>query len=178
MIYVFAGHTPGKDSGAVSGQWVEANLTKELRDLVTTELKALGATFQVDDDGMLLKEVIASIHTSERDVILDIHFNAGSPAATGTEVVIPVNAGAHEKANAAALLALINKASGIPSRGVIDETQTARKRLGIMRPNGLNMLVEVCFITNTKDMELYQSHKAAIAKAIAELLVNAQSQIQ
>lgn len=44
-------------------------------------------------------------------------------------------------------------------------------RLALMREEGMNALIEVCFITNWNDLQRYRKAKQAIARDIAAVLV-------
>jgi N-acetylmuramoyl-L-alanine amidase len=60
---------------------------------------------------------------------------------------------------------------GIKNRGVINEAQSHRGRLGLMREKGIVCLLELCFISNKSDIEAYQENKEALAKDIADLVI-------
>lgn len=170
-IIISAGHG-GTDPGAVSGSYIERNLTIELRNLIVTELKALGVSALVDDDKNALKQTLAWLRGKfgSRDILFDIHWNAASnPEAKGSEIIIPDVASQFEKDLAKALLKVLTEL-GFRDRGVKPEALTARKRLGWMRPVAENVLIEVCFISNITDMKLYEANKQNIAKKIASVL--------
>lgn len=170
-IIISAGHG-GTDPGAVSGNYVERELTIELRNLVVAELRALGINPLVDSNTNALKETLAWLRGKfgARDILFDIHWNAaGSPDAKGTEVIVPDRFSQFEKDLAKALLKVFTDL-GFKDRGVKPEALTARKKLGWMRPTAENVLLEVCFITNTMDMKLYEANKHNISKRIASVL--------
>jgi len=183
MIYVFAGHVsdktdPDHDPGAAGNGYVEADLTTILRNKVAGILRASGASVTVDSDGDSLKAVLDKTASTEKDVIFDIHWNAATPAATGTEIFIPDRHTDLEKKFAKKIVDAISSIMGIKNRGVKTEAQSARKRLGVMRPNGINMLLEVCFISNKSDMERYLSNIDLVAKAIANVLIEAENAVR
>lgn len=171
-IIISAGHG-GIDSGAVSGSYIERDLTIELRNLVVAELKALGVTALVDDNKNALKETLAWLRGKfgSKDILFDIHWNAASPQAKGTEVIVPDQASQFENNLAKAILKVFTDL-GFKDRGVKPESLTARKRLGWMRPTAENVLLEVCFISNATDMKLYQANKTNISKQLANVLFN------
>jgi len=183
MIYVFAGHVadktdPDYDPGASANGFVEADLSATLRNKVANLLKAAGAKVTVDSDGDSLKAVLAKTDSSEKDVIFDIHWNAGVAGATGTEVFIPDRHTDFEKKFAKKIVDSIGAIMGLKVRGVKTEAQSARKRLGVMRPLGINMLVEICFLTNKSDMEKYLNNIDIVAKAISNVLIEAENAMQ
>jgi N-acetylmuramoyl-L-alanine amidase len=165
--YVLAGHSL-TDPGAVANGLKEADLARELRNLTVNHLP-LGS-FKVDDDRDNLATVISKIKSKDTDIICDIHFNAATPAATGVEVIVPLRATPKELALAKDVADKFSKIMGIKNRGVKDESKTARGRLGIMAVNGVNVLIEVCFITNPNDVKAYQDNKEALALSLANSL--------
>lgn len=178
MIFLSAGHNPNgpnPDPGAVANGVREADLTVELRNLVATELSKLGAMVTTDHDNEPLAEYLRRIKPGNASVVCEIHFNASdNPKATGVETIVPATADHNELAMAAELSAVINKHTGLLLRGnngVITESDSHRGRLAIMRKEGMNALIEVCFISNITDLARYRKAKTQIAKDIAAVLV-------
>ena len=172
-IFLSAGHS-NADPGAIGNGYKEADLTKELRGLVACEIvKDTSIILSLDQDLWTSGETARRIGllSKEGDVLCDIHFNAATPQATGTEVLIPDEHSTMEKKIAAELSSGIASVLNIKNRGVKTEGQSARGKLVFMRPKGRNILIEVCFITNATDMQSYQSKKSAVAKFIAETLI-------
>ena len=171
-LFPLAGHH-NHDSGAVSNGVKEADLTKELRNLVLCELDEFGfVDYETDNDNDSLGVVIKKIHPTATDVVFDIHFNASSnPEATGTEVLISSQAGEKSKALATEVAAYTANLLGIKNRGVKTEAESARGRLAILNLKGAACLLEVCFITNPNDLKSYHANKERLAKALAVLLI-------
>lgn len=170
-LFLIAGHG-GKDPGAISGSYIERDLAIELRFLINDELKKLNIVPTMDGNNNYLALTLRWLRgkLSAKDVIIDIHWNAASnPAVGGTEVIIPKTSSQYERTFASAIASTI-ASIGFKNRGVKPETETARKRLGIMRPNAENILIEVCFITNPQDMLLYQKSKQILAKKLAYII--------
>ena len=175
-IIISAGHG-GTDPGASGNGYIERDLAIELRNLIVSELKALGISALSDDDKNALKQTLLWLRGkfTTGDILLDIHWNAaGNPDANGSEVIIPQIASAFEKDLAAAILKCFTS-FGYRDRGVKPETETARKSLGWMRPNAENILIEVCFISNITDIKLYQANKQGIARRVAATLAHFRS---
>lgn len=175
-IIISAGHG-GTDPGASGNGFIERDLAIELRNLIISELKALGISAMSDDDKNALKQTLLWLRGkfTTGDILLDIHWNAASnPEANGSEVIIPQIASTFEKDLAAAILKCFTS-FGYRDRGVKPETETARKSLGWMRPNAENILIEVCFISNVTDMKLYQANKNGIARRLAATLAHFRS---
>ena len=103
--------------------------------------------------------------------MLDIHWNAASSKARGTEVIVPDKPSLFETSLAKEILDVF-VSNGFTSRGVKTESQTARKRLGWMIPAAENILIEMAFLTNTLDLELYKAVKYKLAKELAAVIKN------
>jgi N-acetylmuramoyl-L-alanine amidase len=180
MIYLSAGHTPkglNQDPGAIGNGYKEADLTVELRDLTTKILKDNGMTVWNDNDTVRLPEVLKAINSTEKDVVCDIHFNAGPPTATGVEVLIPSRHTAIESEIASKLVVMLAGIMKIRSRGVKTESDSQHKTIGILREQGINLLIEICFISNATDMAYYQASKRKVAEAIALILEEAEGKL-
>ena len=166
-IIISAGHG-GNDPGAVANGYTERDLAIEFRELLVKELLLLGVKPLIDDNKNALKETLAWLtgKYSSKDILLDIHWNAASSKARGTEVIVPDNASIFEN-NFAKNILNVFVSNGFVNRGVKPESQTARKRLGWMRPPAENILIEMGFITNLLDINLYQNLKYKLAKELA-----------
>lgn len=192
MIFICAGHASEKghnyDCGAVStykGKKItEAELTKDLRDSIVTYINGYNATadekviIKTDEDDWNLSETIKNAGTTEKDIVFDIHFNAATPAATGVEVFYPTDHTQLEKMYADLICKKINTVTGLYYRGIKTEDKCRHGRLGIMRPKGINLLVEICFMTNENDMMVYFKHYDELVKEIAEILIKADNELK
>lgn len=170
-LFISAGHG-GVDPGASGNGFIEAVLTIALRRLLVVELQKLGIQANIDPDTNALRKTLAWLRGKfgSRDILLDLHWNASPDnKANGSEIVVPENASEFELNLSNALLKVFTDI-GFRSRGVKSETETARGRLGWMRPNAENVLIEVCFITNKSDMLLYNNSRNIIAKRLAYVL--------
>ena len=166
-IIISAGHG-GNDPGAVANGYTERDLAIEFRELLVKELLLLGVKPLIDDNKNALKQTLSWLtgKYSSKDILLDIHWNAASSKARGTEVIVPDNASIFEN-NFAKNILNVFVSNGFVNRGVKPESQTARKRLGWMRPPAENILIEMGFITNLLDINLYQNLKYKLAKELA-----------
>jgi N-acetylmuramoyl-L-alanine amidase len=180
-IFISAGHSNvlGKDRGASGNGFIEGILTVEQRNLIVKELKKLGAKVIIDDNDSILSQTMAFFRnkTTKNCILVDLHWNASSPQATGTEVLVPASPTKFENDLATDLSKTISTILNIKNRGVKTELQSARKSLGWMRLTGENILIETCFISNKKDMDSYQKNKEELAKQIASILFNYSNEI-
>jgi N-acetylmuramoyl-L-alanine amidase len=174
-IFISAGHNtegPKKDPGAVANGYTEAALAVEFRDLLIQEVNALGYKVIKDENYERLGEYLARIQTGSGSVVLEIHFDAAaSETATGTTTLYPGDSDRLDIAFSKEIVETTSKVLGIKNRGALSETQSHRGRLGLMRENGTVSLLEVCFITNKKDLNLYMAKKEALAKELAKIVV-------
>jgi len=163
-VTITAGHG-GSDPGAVYGGTTEAALMTGLRDLVAAKLRANFHTVRTDGarwQNLPLVHALTLIPGA--DVALELHTNAATnPAATGVEVIsLP-----KQRAQARAVAAAIARTLEIPLRGDggwIDQSASARGRLGFVRLGG--MVVEVFFLSNPGELARYEARKWLVASAI------------
>lgn len=166
---ITAGHS-NVDPGAVANGQREAVLAVELRDIIAAKLREKGYTVLTDGqrgDNKPLSSAIKLI--KQGDVAVEIHFNAAAnPAAAGVETIaLPKH-----KALAQRLSQAIAGVAGSKLRGdagYIDQSKSARGRLGYVSAGGL--IVEVAFISNRAEMAAYQAKKWLVASAIVEALL-------
>jgi N-acetylmuramoyl-L-alanine amidase len=168
--YISAGHHL-KDSGAVANGYQENELTMEFRDLVVKYCKDLDLRVIVDKDTETLNQYFNRIKPGDGSVVVDFHFDAASPSVSGTTAFVGNSASNDSKAFAKDLSDVVSEVLGIPNRGVKPESESARKSLRIFRvPKGIIALLEICFITNKQDMEVYQKNKEYLAVRIAHVI--------
>jgi N-acetylmuramoyl-L-alanine amidase len=178
-LFISAGHgnKNSSDRGANAdyefAKIYEGDLTIQLRNLLVEELKVLGVDAIIDNDRNILKDTLNFIKGkfTPNCILLDIHWNAFNTKAFGTEVIIPKNPSEKEKKIAKSLLDCLTSI-GLKSRGVKTEDKTARKTLGWMRPVGQNILIEVCFMDNKSDMDIYYKNQRTLVKKLALALKN------
>lgn len=172
-VIIVAGHTnvAGLDRGASFGNYIEGELTVQFRDLIINELLKLGIQVKTDSNRNALSQTLQWLKSliNSKTIAIDIHWNAAGSLASGTEIIIPDAASAFERQISNSILKCFLEV-GFKNRGVKPESNTARKRLGWMRPNCENILIETCFITSKSDMALYEANKNILAKKIAKVV--------
>lgn len=159
-ILLISGHGAG-DPGAQGCGYSEANLTRELVNLVAPKLRSYGITVDVYDQN---RNAYADaqrglLRPGTYDYVFEIHFNAGG--GHGTEIhITTIEAGdAVEKA------VLKNLEAYFTNRGV---KRTDFSVIRTLKNQGVSSaLLETCFIDSKVDMNTYQAHKSKIAEAIA-----------
>lgn len=175
-IFASAGHNLN-DPGASGNGLVEAVEAIKIRDKV---LSFIPASYKVvkDQDIWNLSQTMVQFETGEGSACLDIHFNAGPITATGVEVIHPDNPSADEAHFAKVLSQQLSDIMKIKNRGAKPESTTARKRLGMMRENGINLLVELCFISNPSDVRAYATHFNEVCECMANILMNMDDKVK
>ena len=190
-LYLTAGHNviAGKGTGAFGVScppyprgFDEAREAIVLRDLIAEHLRLYDVPVVTDDNAAPLTKVLQWLRSvaGANDWCIEIHFNAAAATASGTECVVANQHTMKERDMARGICKAINNAASIrvreraPGRsGVVLETETARGQIGFLRSPAVahNVLVEVCFCTNTKDVENYFANRKAIARRIAENII-------
>lgn len=167
ILALTAGHS-SQDPGAISGSFTESKLALELRDLIALEL--INSPFQVLTDGAKgnnkpLKDAIALAKGA--DLAVEIHFNAASNStAQGVESIsLPAKKAASQKLSASVSAVLGCKLRG--ESGWTDQSKSARGKLGFVNAGGV--IVEICFISNTAEMQIYKEKKDRLAEVLAGL---------
>lgn len=171
--FLSAGHnTKGlRDPGAVSGKYVEAELTEDFKKIIVPIVKGFKVNVITDNDNERLAEYLKRIQTGAGSVVLEFHFDAAAnSSATGTTVLIGGDADRLDRAFATELAQATSEVLNIRNRGVISETESHRGRLGLMREQGTVALLEICFISNPLDMIKYEANKIELATRIAKIV--------
>ncbi len=153
---IIAGHGAG-DPGAVGNGKKEADLTREFGKLLNKYLD--GSTLYNTSRNVYADRNIASI-SKNYDEVIELHFNAASASAHGTEVLIN------------------GKADNVDYKiiGTLNDYFTDRGFKSASQLYNANnsakpyRLVEIGFITNKNDMNIYQKNKDAIAQKMAKAL--------
>lgn len=168
-ILIIAGHggTP-YDSGATGNGFQEAKLTREVANLLFTELKNVKTVtpvmFDQSKDAYKVVRAGGSLPLSGIDYVLEIHFNALNGKAYGTEVLVKSNeTGVGTETAICKYMAQL----GFTNRGIKRRDDLAV--MNTVKRNGISpALVEVCFIDSKKDIDIYTKNKVNVAKAIAK----------
>lgn len=157
------------DSGAVGNGYKEAELTRELADLVETKLEKYATVVRYPKDRNAYADVqngtfanYVSGGIKNINYAFEIHFNAGG--GTGTEIYITTKEEEHTVEDA--IVKNIANAIGVRNRGV---KVTDFSVIATCKYYGVSSaLLETLFIDSASDMKLWASNKNAIAQAIVD----------
>lgn len=171
-IFLIAGHN-GPGTGA-NGFIDEGAETIVFRDLLDAELCKLGIIPETDfeREGNALNLVADWIkrNCQSDDICIDIHFNAASADANGSEVFIPSSPTPLEKDLADCICRGICSVLSTKNRGVRTETQSARGKLAMLNLPCHCLLLEICFCSNQEDAEKYRQNKFLLAERLAQII--------
>lgn len=165
-LTVTAGHG-GNDPGAVRGELNERDLMARLRDIVALKAREAGHTVRTDGAGWQnLPLVHAMTLIPGSDAAIELHTNAhGNPLAQGVEVIaLPKDKARAQRLAQAIAQVLSTTVRG--DKGWIDQSQSARGRLGFVRMGG--MVVEVFFLSNPLELDKYIARYWRVASAIVQ----------
>ena len=173
-ILLVAGHGEG-DVGACGCGYREAELARELVEQLKKQLKA-HMTVDVFDVRKNLYAYLSSgkpFNFKPYDYVLEIHFNAaafdekGNGKTTGTECLVHTAAGSRTVEEK-----ILNKVAAV---GYVNRGVKRRSNLFVMnvckKQNVAYGLLEVCFIDDKDDMNLYQIRKETVIQGIADGLL-------
>lgn len=168
--FPIAGHH-NADPGATYNGRKEADETKCARELLIQHFPKKNDII-ADKDEQTLNQVLKTLKPGSGSVLLDIHFNVGPSTATGTECF--VNASDFKNKNsmsfrmATEICEVTSRILEIKNRGVKSETGTRHGKLGILNIGaGCAVLWEICFISNSADMKMWDLKRTELMAKIA-----------
>ncbi len=169
-LWADAGHHL-KDPGASYNGRTEFEEMRCFRTLVVEEYKRIGGEVYQDEDSETNSQFQNRMNTNRGSVVVSFHLNASvNSQSNGSECIISDKASANSKAMAVELLDVTCSILETRRRRILKESETPRKRLGILNKPGMAVLVEIAFITSVEDMAKFDKHKAALAKAYAGII--------
>jgi len=169
FVTVTAGHS-NVDPGAVSGKFKEAELVTNFRSAVAYYLKSSGISIKTDGVGTTNNPLASAIKLIKgSSVAVEFHLNAaGSSQANGVETIaLPKDKKLAQDLSKAVASALGSRLRG--NEGWIDQSQSARGKLGFINNGGL--IVELGFISNEDEISRFNARYWLAAKAVADVLI-------
>lgn len=169
FVTVTAGHS-NKDPGAVNGKFKEAELASQFRNAVAYYLREAGIQYKTDGVGTLNQDLNAAIKLIKgSSVAVEFHMNAAlSKQANGIETIaLPKDKKLAQELSKAVADIFGSRLRG--DNGWIDQSQSARGRLGFISNGGL--IVELGFISNEAELAQFNAKYWTAAKAVAMVLI-------
>ena len=181
-MLVMAGHGKNVDGswdpGAVGCGYQEANLARELRDLIKTAAYQAGVPCDVapDRNHYSFFKSGGQYDVSAYNYVLEVHFNASATAdqigdgiKKGSMMYIDQSETGHSVEDA-----ILNNLYTLGSRQAWDGVVVAQRQWpsGLMVQNAVrrqgvsHAVLETCFVTDQDDMDWYLVNKSKIAQAI------------
>ena len=168
-VTITAGHGGG-DPGAVNGNITEAYIATDMRNMITLYLERAGINVRNDgtaSDNQSLRQALRLIPGS--DLAIEIHCNAASSSQAGGVEALSLQ---KDKAICQKLCAAISDVMGIPVRGSAggwkDQSSGQHTRLAYVSGGGI--ILELFFISNPKELAIYQSKKWLVARELADVI--------
>lgn len=167
-ILLISGHG-ASDPGAVGNGYKEADLTRELVNLIAPKLRSYARVDVYDQERNAFQDVInGKFKVGQYDYALEIHFNAfATSVAHGTEIYVT----SKEKGTSVEMSIIRKMGMYFPVRGGGVKVKDFAVISNLKNKGISSALLEVCFITNTNDMRVYQGSKNAIARDIVAGIV-------
>lgn len=160
-ILLIAGHGNG-DSGAVGNGYEEATLTREFATLLVQKLNSYCDVVLANTNHNWFEFLGDNTYDfSEYDYVLEIHFNSGG--GTGSEIFVTSSENGITVEEA--ILQNICNCVKYRNRGV--KKKDFRVISKVKSQGVSSALLEVCFIDNRTDIEIYQKSKNNLADAVA-----------
>lgn len=119
--------------------------------------------------GKSLQHKVSQVNSIMPDLACEIHLNAAeNPSANGMEVLY-YHRSKNGKAVASTVLDTMKSKLPFKTRGVVPRSDI----YFLSRTRCVAILIEVCFITSSSDMNMFMDHKAAIVKSINDGTIKA-----
>ncbi len=169
---VTAGHSDA-DPGAVANGRKEAEIAREMRNLVAANLRERGYKVMTDGkDHQNMPLTVAITLAKQASVAVEFHCNASaSMQANGVETIsLPKDKALSQRISQAIARVMGARLRG--DAGWIDQSKSARGRLGFVNAGGL--IVELFFLTNPAELAAWDANKHSVAAAVADVLAGAQ----
>lgn len=172
IVYIRVGHG-GTDAGAVNGNRQEADDNLRMSLAVAANLQSAGHTVYLSrrERGTVKPDIGAIRRDAENkkaDWLIDIHRNAStSTSANGAYCLIRSNSPPRSRDLALAITKRISDVGASTRSPVIQDTNTS-----VLQTNIPGTIVELLFISNNADNQLYDSKFNEFAQAIAQGVVD------
>ena len=170
-IFISAGHS-NTDPGAVNGTQTEANIVRDMRNMVAHYLREAKVSFRTDGTGLTnlpLKE--AGRLASTADIAVEFHCNSFHlPTAQGVEALAAVKDKELSKKLCSAVSKHMNNTIRGGDGGWKDQGSGQHSRLYFVQKGGI--ILELFFLSNPKEIARWEEVKWLVAREVASVLIN------
>lgn len=175
---VHAGHNPdGKVACGAVGLVKESTEARFIKNEVIEKIRKIGDTVHdctVDNGlnkGDIINKIVAKCNSNKVDLDISIHFNAGAKDEKGNGRTTGVEVLCYNAASTKAVAVGNKICSAIESLGFRNRGVKYRTDLGVLKnTNAQALLIEVCFVDDKDDVDLYSRNRDKITTAIAEAI--------
>ncbi|WP_407504055.1 N-acetylmuramoyl-L-alanine amidase [Acinetobacter baumannii] len=169
FVAVTAGHS-NADPGAVRGKDKEADFVVKVRNAVELYLLRAGLEVKTDGSGGINLPLTNAIQIAKgASTKVEFHLNASdNPKANGIETIaLPKD----KKLAQAISQAIAGVTGGVlrGDKGWIDQSQSARGKLGFVSNGGL--VVELGFLSNPAEFAVLEAKYWLVAQSIADVII-------
>ncbi len=166
-ILLISGHGAG-DVGACGNGYKEADLTREVVNMLKDKLSRYAQVDVYNQTRNAYDDVnngSVQVNFANYNYVLEIHFNSFNGSAKGTEIYVT-----REESAVTVEQKIMDKLSQLFTvRGV------KRKNFNVIksakRKGVSSALIEVCFIDNALDIQIYQKNKDQVCNLISEGII-------
>lgn len=164
-ILLIAGHGAGQP-GAVGNGYREVDLTREVVSMLKPKLDGYATVDIYPTSNNAFQDVQKgrpAVNFANYDYVLEIHFNAGD--GVGTEIYVTSKEAKYDvEQNIMNSMSKLYKNRGVKRTDFLVISEA--KRRGVS-----SALLEVCFIDNVSDMNIYATKKDEVVQSIADGII-------
>lgn len=167
IVTITAGHSI-TDPGAVNGKTTEAEIVRDMRNMVNLYLERDVVDTKTDGDGnanLPLSQAVKLINGSS--LAVEFHCNAGPNTAKGVEALSQPK----DKSISQKLCKAVSDIMGNPLRGDKGwkpENSGQHSRLAFVSAGGI--ILELFFISNDDELKIWNEKKWLVAKEVAKTI--------
>lgn len=171
-IFISAGHS-NVDPGAVNGTQTEANVVRDMRNMVAHYLREAKVNFRTDGTGLTnlpLKE--AGRLAATADIAVEFHCNSfKDSSAQGVEALAQTKDKELSRELCSAVSKHMNNTIRGGDGGWKDQGSGQHSRLFFVQKGGI--ILELFFLSNPKELARWEEVKWLVAREVAEVLIDA-----
>jgi hypothetical protein len=173
-IFISAGHSTNDPGASTIFGGTEAKEMVLTRNAIVKVLQSRQLKFESPPDNLSLMATIIWINSRAQkgDVALELHGNSSdNKEANGTEVYYVKSNNTRKSQGEDLLKAMVAKLPDLKNRGAKPDGASQHPRLAFCRDIKVpSLLIELCFLSNARDMKLLTEQRENFAEGIADFL--------